>query len=211
MMLAKMKNMIMAKVRSLSTKSMDKCNSVAHRIVDEVLPNTTKVKKEKVIVIPLPKKEEKEEEKIYVAVFGNEKSGMCRSKLLKGATYIGSGHTKKRFSMISRGYPMIFDSPCNGYVKVEVYEIDTKTLKRLDGYHSVGFVTDRREEFIDILGQKMKANIFIAKERWDSKEWAFPLPNYGVGFYEWQGTNIAVNQKDLLSSTMLKEVSALDS
>lgn len=144
-----------------------------------------KVYNTKEIKVIKNKEEKVKEEIVLLAVYGNEKKGFCRHNFLKKNKFIGSGVTKKRFTMISRGYPIIFKSPMKAQVKVEVYEIPETWLNYIDKVvYMNGFIASR-ETIIVVLddNSEVKANIYVGNNRWKEENIKSPAPN-SFGVYE---------------------------
>lgn len=65
-----------------------------------------------------------------VFVYGTLLSGLCRATALKDATFLGAASTEGRLYNLG-DYPGML--PGRGMVHGEVYELDARTLDRLDG------------------------------------------------------------------------------
>jgi len=70
-----------------------------------------------------------------VAVYGTLKQGRGNhDRHLSKAAYIGDGVTDELYPMVVGGIPYLIDEPGKGHrVKVEVYQVDNATLRKLDG------------------------------------------------------------------------------
>ncbi|MGH8477836.1 MAG: gamma-glutamylcyclotransferase family protein [Methylococcales bacterium] len=67
-----------------------------------------------------------------VAVYGSLKAGCYNHRYLRTATFIGRFHTSPEYTMINLGaYPAII-SDGNTAIEVEVYAVDSDTLRALD-------------------------------------------------------------------------------
>jgi gamma-glutamylcyclotransferase (GGCT)/AIG2-like uncharacterized protein YtfP len=69
--------------------------------------------------------------KELVAVYGTLKKGESNHYLLKDSTFVAEGITNEEYDMVSMGsFPSIISG--GKIIKVEIYEVDEATLKRLD-------------------------------------------------------------------------------
>lgn len=163
-------------------------------LAKSVLP----IYEEETILLPQPIAKEEENKFALVAVYGNDKMGLCRhSHLGKFPKFLGRGTTKKKYSMQGIGLPFVFKSPQKAIIIVEVYEIPLRILESsMDNLHGSYFSTTRKGPFIcsreevDITlmdGSKCKAWMYITDNRWKKEEIA--LPNTPGG-YEWLGIPI---------------------
>lgn len=75
-----------------------------------------------------------------VAVYGTLRKGNGNNVLLSNSKFLGEGFTLPKFEMFSLGgFPGITGGSTS--IKVEVYEVDSDTLSRLDrleGYRGIG-------------------------------------------------------------------------
>lgn len=75
-----------------------------------------------------------------VAVYGTLRKGNGNNVLLSDSKFLGEGFTLPKFEMFSLGaFPGITGGSTS--IKVEVYEVDSETLSRLDrleGYRGIG-------------------------------------------------------------------------
>ena len=67
-----------------------------------------------------------------IFVYGTLRKGFHNHRLLKNSTFIGKGRTKKKYKMTVNGIPFVSEKEGISHIVGEVYEVDEKTLKRLD-------------------------------------------------------------------------------
>lgn len=158
------------------------------------------IPEETVILLPQLQPEKLEETYSLVAVYGNDKMGLCRHYHLgKMPKFLGKGRTKKKYMMQGVGLPFIFKSPSIAPISVEVYEIPTRILETsMDQLHGFfkkspkkvksAFLAYREEVDINLTdGGKCKAWMYISDNRWKKDEET--RPNTVEGF-EWLGVPI---------------------
>lgn len=106
----------------------------------------------------------------YVFVYGTLKNGYCNHRLLDNSKYLGEAYSVlERFEMRAPeigGFPFVTEvghkSKNKGRVYGEVYEVDEKTLKRLDvleGHPS--FYTRHKKNFKLVDGKEVSAWIYL--------------------------------------------------
>jgi len=67
-----------------------------------------------------------------IFVYGTLRKGFGNHHLLENAEFLGTGRTKEKYKMTANGIPFVSKSEPVSYIIGEVYEVDKKTLKRLD-------------------------------------------------------------------------------
>jgi gamma-glutamylaminecyclotransferase len=71
-------------------------------------------------------------EKQIVFVYGTLKRGFGNHHLLNGSKFIGQALTKEKYALYVSGIPFVIESEPVSQISGEVYEVDQKTLARLD-------------------------------------------------------------------------------
>ena len=109
-------------------------------------------------------------------VYGTLKKGLCNHHYLKNAKFLGKAITKAPFPMIApmKWYPYLLDQQGKGYrVEGELYEIDEKTLAKIDELEEYpSYYTRRWIDVEDESGQTHRALAYFLAEpiQWSEEE-----------------------------------------
>ena len=70
--------------------------------------------------------------KHMIFVYGTLKRGFGNNRLLSGSKFVGEARTEGKFALYESGIPFVIEDEQVSQVSGEVYEVDEKTLSRLD-------------------------------------------------------------------------------
>lgn len=107
-----------------------------------------------------------ESSKLLVFVHGTLRAGQNQHKHLERARFIGKGRTKEQYALYVGVSPYVVKSEKVSWIVGEVYEIDQRTLRRLDLVEQCPCWQSR--EWVDVLmekGQELRAMMYFARER----------------------------------------------
>ncbi|MFA6562339.1 MAG: gamma-glutamylcyclotransferase family protein [Verrucomicrobiia bacterium] len=107
-----------------------------------------------------------EPSKLYVFVHGVLRSGYSHHRHLEKAKFLGKGRTKEQFALYVGVFPYVVKSEKVSWIVGEVYEVDKRTLRRLDFIEQCPCWHFR--EWVDVMldnGQELKAMMYFARER----------------------------------------------
>lgn len=107
-----------------------------------------------------------EPSELYVFVHGVFRSGYSHHRHLEKARYLGKGRTKEQFALYVGVHPYVVKSEKVSWIVGEVYEVDKRTLRRLDFIEQCPCWHFR--EWVDVMlddGQELKAMMYFARER----------------------------------------------
>jgi len=65
-------------------------------------------------------------------VFGTLKRNFHNHHYLETSLFLGTGYTKNKYAMYSKGIPVVFSSNPISHIHGELYEVDPATLKQID-------------------------------------------------------------------------------
>jgi gamma-glutamylcyclotransferase (GGCT)/AIG2-like uncharacterized protein YtfP len=112
------------------------------------------------------KHENEEPTKFYVFVHGVLRSGNSHHGHLEDAKFIGKGRTKEQFALYLGVLPYVVKSEKVSRIVGEVYEVDKRTLRRLDlveqcpSWHYRDWVVVVMDD-----GREMSALMYFAREQ----------------------------------------------
>ena len=99
-----------------------------------------------------------------VFVYGSLKKGFWNNRFLKGAAFLGEGHTSKLYTLVDGGVPFAVPNEKGLPVKGEVYEIDLSThLGPLDWLEGHPRNYERTTVGVVVNGEMMDAFIYEMK------------------------------------------------
>lgn len=87
-------------------------------------------------------------EKQIVFVYGTLKRGFGNHHLLNGSKFISQAITKEKYALYVSGIPFVIEDEPVSHIAGEVYEVDDKTLARLD--HLEGHPDWYRRKSVDV-------------------------------------------------------------
>jgi len=105
-------------------------------------------------------------ESLYVFVHGALRSGNSHHGHLGNAKFLGKGRTKEQFALYLGVLPYVVKSEKVSWIVGEVYEVDKRTLRRLDLVEQCPAWHFR--EWVDVNldnGQELKAMMYFVIER----------------------------------------------
>lgn len=129
-----------------------------------------------------------------VFVYGTLKRDLNNHHLLRDAKFIGGAYTVDTFRMFTVGFPIIRPSDDGASVYGEVYEVDDKTLRRLDALEAEGHMYDRKQ--VNVVYDKsagrdidvIEYNVYVyvgTPKYWDVHSPAPYTHTNGYGELEW--------------------------
>ena len=71
-------------------------------------------------------------DKHMVFVYGTLKRGFGNNRLLSGSKFLGEARTEDKFALYESGIPFVIEDEQVSQISGEVYEVDERTLARLD-------------------------------------------------------------------------------
>ncbi len=101
-----------------------------------------------------------------VFVHGVLRSGNSHHQHIEKAKFLGKGRTKDQFALYIGASPYVVKSEKVSWIVGEVYEVDKRTLRRLDFFEQCPCWHFR--EWVDVIldnGQELKAMMYFARER----------------------------------------------
>ncbi len=113
----------------------------------------------------IPENDESSESS-YVFVHGTLRSGNSHHGHLEKAKFLGKGRTKEQFALYLGVLPYVVKSERISWIVGEVYEVDKRTLRRLDLVEQCPAWHFR--EWVDVIlnnGREIKAMMYFARER----------------------------------------------
>ncbi|EDM22925.1 gamma-glutamylcyclotransferase [Caminibacter mediatlanticus TB-2] len=102
-----------------------------------------------------------------IFVYGSLKKGKKLSYYLKNAKFLGEAITCKPYPLIlskSKWYPYLLEKNDGFKIKGEVYEIDFKTLKKLDRLEEAPFYYYRRKICVILNNKKTKSWCYFKRK-----------------------------------------------
>lgn len=129
-----------------------------------------------------------------VFVYGTLKRGLRNHHFLEHAAFVGEAHTLTKYRMLDGSFPVLRDSGADlKQVRGEVYDVDEKTLEKLDELESVDSGMYERVK-IDVAvsgGKASRAFIYIGRGGyWDKKERVHFVGTDERGHLNWIAPNM---------------------
>lgn len=103
---------------------------------------------------------------LLVFVYGTLRSGNSDHRQLRTARPLGRGRTREQFALYLGVTPYVIKSEKVSWIVGEVYEVDARTLRRLDLLQQCP--SWRFREWVDVIlddGQELQAMMYFAKEK----------------------------------------------
>jgi gamma-glutamylcyclotransferase (GGCT)/AIG2-like uncharacterized protein YtfP len=113
---------------------------------------------------------------MMVFVYGSLKNGLSNHHILDGATYIGQGWTAPNFTMLNLGWFPGVVLGGTSQIEGELYEVDERTLHRLDRLEGHPDFYRREPITIKTKDARVEAVIYLLPLEWLEKGYG-AVPN----------------------------------
>lgn len=103
---------------------------------------------------------------LLVFVYGTLRSGNSDHRHLRNAKLLGRGRTKEQFALYLGVTPYVVESEKISWIVGEAYEVDSRTLRRLDLLQQCP--SWRFREWVDVVlddGRELQAMMYFAREK----------------------------------------------
>ena len=112
---------------------------------------------------------------LLIAAYGTLKKGFYNHYLLEGEKFLGEAISKERFSLGHASFPAVIPDINGSPIKVEIYEVSSETLNKLDrleGYPD--FYNRELYEFTLKDGKTVKAFLYTIQKKSGYFSWLTP-------------------------------------